>query len=134
MRCSKVRTLLVAYQDGELAPSASHLVTQHLHHCKHCEEYNEQLFLTQVPIPEGPTVEQTIRMHVALDKAIDEAWNTPRTLEPKERRTSMRTWPVAIALLALASLGLWSSESQTSHTDIQPNATAGVITPDKHWF
>ena len=134
MRCSTVKNLLVAYQDGELAPSAAHLVTQHLHRCAHCENYNKQLFLTNVPIPEGPTIEETIRMHIALDAAIEEAWNAPVPAKPRERSASLGPLPFAFALLALASLGLWSTQYQPSHSEIQPNATAGVITPDKHWF
>ena len=134
MRCSKVKSLLVAYQDGELAPSAAHLVTQHLHKCERCASYNEKLFLTEVPIPDCPTVEQTIRMQIALDEAIEEAWKNPPANNPSVRRPTLRSLPLAFAVLALVSLGFWSSQHQPSTHEIQTNTTAGVVTPDKHWF
>ena len=134
MRCSKIKTMLVAYQDGELSPSAAHLVTQHLHRCDGCEKYNERLFYTNVPMPDEPTIEQTLQMHQALDTALEQAWKQPREFVAPARRTSLSALPIAVALLALVTLGLWSSEPQSLPNDIQTSTTAGVVTPDKHWF
>jgi len=127
--------MLVAYQDGELAPSAAHLITGHLQKCAPCERYADRLSKLEIPLPIGPTIEQTVQMHASVRDAIEEAWLAPAPSPPRtNHKFKMSMLPIAILVLGLFSLTMRSPKPSPSPENMAHPTSAGVITPDKHWF
>lgn len=91
--CSEIRTQLVAYQDGELAPSAIVLLEEHLDGCLECARLHERL-LDATP---EPSLVIPHSMHAALEaqlsRALDEAWNVPEPpYQPRSSWQRMASW------------------------------------------
>lgn len=87
MKCSNVRTLLVALLDDELAPSQREQVLDHVEHCEACALHHADLAATTPLAPVIPLDSaQRHELHLAIEHALDHA----DTASPRAARTSWR--------------------------------------------
>lgn len=137
MNCRDVEDYIVPYIESELSPAMQTWMTEHLHDCAQCKERHTQLYQFEMPqIPE-PTVEQLIRMHHTLDLALKTEFQ--RYPKSPKRHQLPQTFlqnvaPIALLVFLILGLGAWDAMDGISADKYSSSASAGIVTPDKHWF
>ena len=135
MRCKEVKDLIVPFLEGELAPSAELMVSEHLAKCTRCVALGRQLDALEIPMPQGPTIAQTLQMHAALDDALNgDVFLHPPNAAPRTGRWYAPILPIAVGFMVLIGLSFWQPEPNQPQIEITQPTPAGVITPVKHWF
>lgn len=137
VNCKDVEDYIVPYIELELSPAMQTWMTEHLHDCAQCSERHTRLRQFDMPqIPE-PTVEQLIRMRHTLDRALNtEFQRHPKS--PKRRHLPatvlQNAAPIALLVFLILGLGAWDAMDGLSADKYPSSASAGIVTPDKHWF
>ena len=83
MNCWRTRQLLAAYLDGELSPSETELIDEHVRVCPECAELKERI--AAIPPLELPRLEPNVEADVwaRMDDALEAAWErNERQVEP----------------------------------------------------
>jgi len=123
MNCWRTKQLLAAYLDGELSPSETTLVEEHVESCPECAELRDRIAsLPPLDLPRlDPEAEE--RIWARMDAALDQAWERRDSERPPGLATTFRErmagWfrmgklsipvPVAAAyLLLIAGLTGWN--------------------------
>jgi anti-sigma factor RsiW len=123
MNCWRTKQLLAAYLDGELSPSETTLVEEHVEGCPECAELRDRIAsLPPLDLPRlDPEAED--RIWARMDAALEQAWERRDTERPPGLATTLRErmagWfqmgklsipvPVAAAyLLLIAGLTGWN--------------------------
>lgn len=94
MGCSEVLPRLVAWQDGELSPSESTQVREHVAGCTACARAHHKLAIT-MPLPTPPAPAAVRRR---LDRALDVDWILAEAARPPEPEPAPQGWPTRLAL------------------------------------
>ena len=137
MNCKDVEDYIVPYIELELSPAMHTWITEHLQACARCGKLHTTLLQFEMPeIPE-PTVEQLIRMHHALDHTLNtEFHGYPKS--PKRRHLPstvlQNAAPIALLVFLILGLSAWDAMDGLSPDKYPASASAGIVTPDKHWF
>ena len=137
MNCRDVEDYIVPYIENELSPAMRTWMHEHLEDCTLCGELQLQLQQFEMPqIPE-PTVEQMLRMQNTLDQNLHIAINH-YTKPIKTRRLPYgfvkNTAPIALLVFLILGLSALDVMDGISADKYPSSASAGIVTPDKHWF
>jgi anti-sigma factor RsiW len=146
MNCNNVRTRLVAWQDEELSPGEHVLVGEHLDRCAECRALEKRLArVTPEPFANlDPRLER--EMWSRLDRALDEAANSPPPPVVAVRKPGWRDFfaapfemPFGVALAWGAALGfavVWGASNWLAARELEATLArraapdAGVTTAD----
>lgn len=108
MKCPKVRTLLVALLDDELAPSQREQVLDHVEQCDTCALHHAELAAT-TPLAPVISLESAQRheLHLAIEHALDHAdAHPPRAVRMSWRGQLARDIPVPSGVVVLYAAAL----------------------------
>ncbi len=126
MRCSKARTRIVPWLDGELSPADSEVLEQHVADCKKCSEYMELMGKTN-PSKTAPTHEPLPEAHwSSMHQSVMAAFDD-HDIQERQRIASAWLPPIprhqaaAIAYAAILVLALswgWSNHKAAVEANV----------------
>lgn len=138
MVCSEVRERLVPWHDGELGPSESALIEEHVSNCSQCASIDRRL---QASMPQPPTCSPPPDIMARLDAAFDidallsAAQQKPRTAQLSVwgrgrlwlgQRTSVPIGAVMVYLLLLAASFAWGVSGRWERSSPDSAALEGT--------
>lgn len=129
MKCSKVRTMLVALQDGELSRSQTEQILDHLEACEACAHELERLDAT-VPVAPVVHLSPAFRhdLHLSIEQALDRAERLPDPAEPSRgwRSALGAEIPVPRSLVILYAAALLLAIGWAARGSLLPDRSADL--------
>ena len=137
MDCRHVQDYIVPYIEAELSPTMHTWINEHLKECDTCATLGQHLQNLEMPQLPEPSIEQMLSMHHALEQTLQE--KSRYLSKPARHRNRFPsvlrdTAPIALLVLSILGLSAWDIMEDFSADNYPSSTSAGIVTPDKHWF
>ena len=140
MHCSEAESQIVAWQDGELAPSAEHQLVEHVSRCRSCAERAARLDactprpITHLAPQHRAALDEALNVDLILAEAdrqgpLSTPWRVPRWVrgESEVSHLSLLAYAALLALTFGWGLANWNQGSASGSTAAAVDAHASEI-------